>query len=102
MAWQGVGRAVRVESPDAARATEPPIMWTTPEPAKSTAPLPKPAMRPMFWSQPPPQTQFPATGYTTMETQSPMRTNPGNLRRSAMDPVGIVAAVSMKTIWKRK
>ena len=31
-----------------ARPTAPPIMCTTPEPAKSTAPLPKPAMRPRF------------------------------------------------------
>ena len=38
----------------------------------------------------------------TMLTQRPMRTNPVNFSRSAMAPVGIVAAVSMKTIWKRK
>ena len=29
-------------------------------------------------------------------------TKPLKFRRSAMEPVGIVAAVSMKTIWNRK
>src|SRR4051812_16795421 len=40
----------------------PPVMWTTPEPAKSTAPLPRPTERPRLASQPPPQTQLPAIG----------------------------------------
>ena len=37
-----------------------------------------------------------------MDTQKPMRTKPENLKRSAIAPVGIVAAVSMNTIWNRK
>ena len=37
-----------------------------------------------------------------MLTHSPISTKPPNFRRSAIEPVGIVAAVSMKTIWKRK
>ena len=40
----------------------PPTMCTTPDPAKSTAPLPNPAMRPRFASQPPPHTQLAITG----------------------------------------
>src|SRR5690349_9999499 len=43
-----------------AKATHPPIICTGPEPAKSTAPLPSPAIRPRFCNQPPPQIQ-PAT-----------------------------------------
>ena len=38
----------------------------------------------------------------TMLTHRPIRTKPLNFSRSAMAPVGIVAAVSMNTIWKRK
>src|SRR5215207_6842355 len=45
-----------------ARPTAPPVMWTTPEPAKSTAPLPRPLDRPRLASQPPPQTQLPPIG----------------------------------------
>src|ERR1051325_10363866 len=40
-----------------ARAMAPPIICTTPEPAKSTAPFPKPTLRPRFCNQPPPQIQ---------------------------------------------
>ena len=37
-----------------------------------------------------------------MLTHSPISTKPPNFRRSAIEPVGIVAAVSMNTIWKMK
>ncbi len=37
-----------------------------------------------------------------MLIQRLIRTKPLNFRRSAIEPVGMVAAVSMKTIWKRK
>ena len=40
----------------------PPTMWTTPEPAKSTAPWPRPKLEPNWDSQPPPQTQLPYMG----------------------------------------
>src|SRR5439155_11699517 len=42
-----------------ASPTAPPVIWTTPEPAKSTEPLPSPTERPRLASQPPPQTQLP-------------------------------------------
>src|SRR5262249_35476088 len=45
-----------------ARPTAPPVICTTPEPAKSTAPLPRPIERPRLASQPPPQTQLPIIG----------------------------------------
>ena len=41
-----------------ASAIMPPIEWTTPEPAKSTAPCPRPQLIPPCANQPPPQTQF--------------------------------------------
>ncbi len=37
-----------------------------------------------------------------MLTHNPINTNPENFKRSAMEPVGMVAAVSIKTIWNRK
>ena len=37
----------------------PPWRWTTEEPAKSTAPCPRPALRPSWASQPPPHIQQP-------------------------------------------
>ena len=45
-----------------ASAVTPPIMCTTPEPAKSTAPLPQPMVRPRLASQPPPHTHMPTSG----------------------------------------
>src|SRR5438128_4061275 len=45
-----------------ARALNPPTMWTTEEPAKSTWPWPSPKLAPSRDSQPPPQTQWPYTG----------------------------------------
>src|SRR5262249_9710943 len=41
-----------------ASAMRPPMPWTTPEPAKSTAPCPRPQLIPPCASQPPPQSQF--------------------------------------------
>ena len=41
-----------------ARAMIPPMACTTPEPAKSTAPCPKPQFLPAWASQPPPHTQL--------------------------------------------
>ena len=43
-------------------AVAPPTMCTTPEPAKSTAPLPQPMVRPRLASQPPPHTHMPIIG----------------------------------------
>ncbi len=37
-----------------------------------------------------------------MLTHRPITTKPMNFKRSAIEPVGMVAAVSMKTIWNRK
>ena len=37
-------------------------------------------------------------GYTIIDTQRPMITKPENFKRSAIEPVGMVAAVSMNTI----
>ncbi len=36
-----------------------------------------------------------------MDMKNPNKTNEKNFQRSAIAPVGMVAAVSMKTIWKR-
>ena len=38
----------------------------------------------------------------SMLTQKPISTKPMNLMRSAPEPVGMVAAVSIKTIWNMK
>ena len=57
---------------------------------------------PSWESQPPPQTQFAYNGYVSIEMKNPNTTNEENFQRSAIAPVGIVAAVSMNTIWKRK
>jgi hypothetical protein len=53
-------------------------------------------------SQPPPQTQLPNSGYTNIDMKNPKQRNDDHFQRSAMAPVGIVTAVSMKTIWNRK
>ena len=45
-----------------ARAAAPPVAWTTPLPAKSTAPCPRWNVCPRWASHPPPHTQFPITG----------------------------------------
>src|SRR5437867_4591904 len=47
---------------DSANALNPPTACTTPEPAKSQYPLPKPKLAPRLDSQPPPQAQFPYSG----------------------------------------
>src|SRR5712691_8511209 len=49
-------RAPRTMAP--ANPMTPPIPCTTPEPAKSTAPCPRPQLTPPWASQPPPQTQL--------------------------------------------
>src|SRR5262249_32631413 len=49
-------RAPRTIAP--ASAMMPPMACTTPEPAKSTAPCPRPQLTPPWASQPPPQTQL--------------------------------------------
>src|SRR3954463_12841943 len=43
-------------------AMVPPVRWTTPEPAKSAYPLPRPAFAPSAESQPPPQPQLAKIG----------------------------------------
>src|SRR2546425_8574797 len=111
MLWPGIGlaepsllylpiRAPRTIAP--ASAVTPPTMWTTEEPAKSTWPWPRPKFLPSCDSQPPPHTQLANSGYVNIEMKKPKTTNDENFHRSAMAPVGIVAAVSMNTIWKRK
>ena len=40
------------------KASTPPVMWTTEEPAKSTWPCPRLKLLPSLASQPPPHTQF--------------------------------------------
>ena len=42
-----------------ARAAQPPVAWTTPDPAKSTAPWPRLSELPSCDSQPPPHIQLP-------------------------------------------
>ena len=77
-------------------------MWTTDDPAKSTCPWPRPNSLPSVASQPPPHTQLAKSGYTTIDMKNPKTMNAENFHRSAIAPVGIVPAVSMNTIWKRK
>src|SRR5258708_2660717 len=84
-----------------ARAATPPTICTTEDPAKSTWPCPKWKLTPSWESHPPPQTQFPKRGYTNIEIKSPYMTKDLNDHLSAMAPVGMVAVVSMNTIWKR-
>jgi hypothetical protein len=83
-----------------ARAITPPIMWTTPEPAKSQAPLPQPRLAPRAEVQPPPQIQQALMQYGSA-TIRPNRQKLPQPQRSAMVPVGMVAVVSMKTISKK-
>ncbi len=69
MLWPGIACArlptyLPTRGPSAiapARPMTPPIAWTTPEPAKSTAPWPNPQFLPAWASQPPPQTQLAKT-----------------------------------------
>jgi hypothetical protein len=53
-----------------ASAATPPTMCTTDEPAKSTWPWPRPKFVPRSASQPPPQTQLPNSGYTTIDMKN--------------------------------
>src|SRR5882672_7604269 len=53
-----------------ARADQPPMACTTPEPAKSRYPWPRPIL-PSWLSQPPPQAQLPKMGYTMVEMNKP-------------------------------
>src|SRR5689334_8416023 len=66
--WPGIARAVPSfryfpmrgpRSIASARAAQPPVACTTPEPAKSTAPWPRLSDVPSCDSQPPPHTQLP-------------------------------------------
>ncbi len=45
-----------------ARPATPPTAWTTPDPAKSTYPAPRPMVSQVLASQPPPQVQAPKIG----------------------------------------
>src|SRR6267142_1571391 len=110
MLWPGIGfaepsllylpmRGPRTMAP--ASAVTPPTMCTTEEPAKSTWPWPSPKFLPSCESQPPPQTQLAKIGYVNIDRKKPNTTKDENFQRSAIAPVGIVAAVSMNTIWKR-
>src|SRR5437016_4796949 len=78
------------------KAATPPMACTTPEPAKSMAPCPHfGPSTPSCDSHPPPQTQLPKIGYSSIEANRPQITNDLNRQRSAIAPVGIVAVASM-------
>src|SRR2546425_7521106 len=85
-----------------ASAVSPPTEWTTPDPAKSQYPLPKPRLLPNCESQPPPQAQLANSGYVMAPMMTEETQNVRNFQRSAQAPVTIVRAVSMNTIWNRK
>jgi hypothetical protein len=82
------------------KGIEPPIACTTPEPAKSTAPWPRPQFRPAC-ARPaaaPDPVRVDAVGSAT---HKPNRQKFFQDHRSAIVPVGIVAVVSMNTIMKK-
>src|SRR5215203_5214515 len=83
-----------------ASAITPPMECTTPDPAKSTAPWPNCQFLPICASQPPPHTQLAYRQYGSA-TQRPYKQKFFHDQRSAIDPVGIVAVVSMNTIMKK-
>lgn len=80
------------------RAATPPMAWTTPEPATSTTPWPRPSVELTGLRQPPPRTQFPERGQEKSPQKRP-HTKAENFHLSASTPVGMVAVVSMKATW---
>ena len=76
-----------------ASAAQPPTLCTTVEPAKSHMPA--------VASQPPPQIQWPVTGYTKATSRNENTMKDRYLMRSATAPDTIVAAVPAKTSWKK-
>jgi len=48
-----------------------------------------------------PMPKLPNSGYSRMDMKKPYITKADSRQRSAMAPVGIVAAVSMNTIWNK-
>src|SRR4029450_3789627 len=73
-------------------------MCTTEEPGKPAGPCPSPNCAPSCDNQPPPHTQFPKIGYANIDMKKQYTTNEPHFQRSANAPVGMVTAVSMKTI----
>src|SRR5580700_4227210 len=84
-----------------AKALRPPTACTTPDPAKSQYPLPRPKLTPRLASHPPPQAQFAKSGYVNAANKNDVTMNAENFQRSTAAPVGIVAPVSMNTIWNK-
>src|SRR5580765_6683522 len=85
-----------------ASAVIPPTEWTTPEPAKSAYPCPRPKFAPSIASQPPPHAQLAKIGYVNAPRNIVDTMNAEYFQRSQHVPVTIVVVVSMNTIWNRK
>src|SRR5437588_12531217 len=83
-----------------ASAHQPPTACTTPLPAKSMYPLPRPTA-PNCESQPPPPAPLPQTAQTSVETKSEYTQKADHFQRSAIAPLGLVAVVSINTISNR-
>src|SRR5439155_26432145 len=104
----GLGLPLRLYLPirgpmisESASAVMPPTECTTPEPAKSEYPRPKPKFEPSVASQPPPRAQLAKSGYVNAPIKTDETANAAYFQRSAAAPVTIGRAVSMNTIWNR-
>src|SRR5882724_6641245 len=86
---------------ESASAVTPPTACTTPDPAKSQYPCPSEKLFPSCDNHPPPQAQLPKRGYVMAPMKTDDTAKATYFHRSAQEPVTMVNAVSMKTIWKR-